>query len=493
MKIAIGGLKQETNCFSSVPTPESSWAVRRGDEIFALRGTASTEIGGILSVADRCGWEILPTLFAHTSPSQPTDKETYEKLREGILAPIRAHKDTLDGVILCFHGAMTVTGVSDPEGDISAEVRKLIGSKPYMITLDLHANNTKETVDAVDAVFGYDTNPHIDMYDRGRECALCMEKTLAGTWKPVTAHCHPPMVVPTINMRTAEGPVHKLLQQAFEWEKQPGVINVSVFGGFPYTDCDYTGLNIVTTTDGDPALAKQICTELGSKAWELRQEFIKQLADIPESIRLAGEKLKAEPTLPVILADVSDNAGGGGSSDTTMLMQALLEADFPDSAVGCIWDEETVNRAIEVGVGNTGRFRIGGNFHDYGEPVETEATVRAITDGTCRCYGLMGRGDKFNFGKGVRLQVGNVHICVYSTRRACNYREIFTNLGIDPARQKVLLIKSRGHFRADFEPISDCIIEVDAPGAVNPNILRYPYQHVYGWPITEVPADWQPE
>ena len=111
MKIAIGGIKQETNCFSSVPTPESSWAVRRGEEIFALRGTASTEIGGILSVADRCGWEILPTLFAHTSPSQPTDKETYEKLREGILAPIRAHKDTLDGVILCFGSLYTIGDV----------------------------------------------------------------------------------------------------------------------------------------------------------------------------------------------------------------------------------------------------------------------------------------------------------------------------------------------------------------------------------------------
>ena len=490
MKIAIGGIKQETNCFSSVPTPESSWYVRRGEEIFQLRGAASNEIGGILSVADRCGWEILPTLLATTAPSQPTDKATYEKFCEGILTPIREQQDTLDGVILVFHGAMTVTGVPDPEGEISKEIRKLIGNKPYMITLDLHANNTLDTVNAVDAAFGYDTNPHIDMYDRGRECALCMEKTLAGEWKPVTAHCHPPLVLPTINMRTAEGPMSKLLARAFEWEKQPGVINVSVFGGFPYTDCDYTGLNIVATTNGDTALAQQICKELGNMAWSLRQEFIKQLTDIPASIRLAEEKLKSNPSLPVILADVSDNAGGGGSSDTTMLLQALLEANFPETAVGCIWDAECVKHALEVGIGNTGRFRIGGNFHDYGEPVETEAVVRAITDGTCRCYGLMGRGDQFNFGTGVRLEVGNVQICVYSERRACNYREIFTNLGIDPARQKVLLIKSRGHFRADFEPIADCIIEVDAPGAVNPNIFHYNYQHVHGWPLSPDVTEW---
>lgn len=492
MKIAIGGMKQETNCFSSVPTPLSCWAIRSGEEILALRGSRSSEYGGIIDVADQMGWELFPTFHAGASPSQPTTLDVYEMIREGILAPLRTHSDEIDGVILVFHGAMTVTGMPDPECDIVTEVRKIVGSKPIMITLDLHANNSAETIRCVDAAFGYDTNPHIDMYERGYECASCMAKTLAGEWHPVTAHIHPPMVVPTINMRTAEGPIHDILEIARQWEAKEGVINVSVFGGFPYTDCDYSGVNIVATTDGDEALAKEICEDISRSGWASRESFLKKLPTIPEAIAQAKELLKDDPALPVILADVADNAGGGGSGDTTMLMQALLEADIPGTAIGCIWDKAAVQQALEVGIGNTGHFSLGGNFHDYGEPVEIEATVRAITDGHCRCYGPMGRGDRNYFGTGVRLEVGNVQICVYSRRLACNHREVFLNLGIDPARQRLLLIKSRGHFRADYEPISSHIIEVDAPGAANPNIFRYPYQHVYGWPITPDVTDWQP-
>ena len=492
MKIAIGGLVQETNCFSSVPTPLSSWKVYAGEELFALRGSRSNEFGGIIDVADQMGWELLPTLSAEANPSQPTTLEVYEHLREGILAPMRAHCDEIDGVILVFHGAMTVFGMADPERDITTEVRKIVGSKPVMITLDLHANNSAETIRNVDAAFGYDTNPHIDLYDRGYECACCMAKTLAGEWHPVTGHIHPPMVVPTINMRDAEGPIHDLLEMARQWEAKDGVINVSVFGGFPYTDCDYSGLSIVATTDGNRELAQEICRDLGRAAWASRESFLKKLLTIEESIAFAKELLEKEPALPVILADVSDNAGGGGSSDTTMLLQALLEADIPGTAIGCIWDTQAVEEALKIGIGNTGHFTLGGKYHDYGEPVEVEATVRAISDGECRCYGPIGRGDQYHFGTSVRLQTGNVQICVYAKRRAANHREIFLNLGLDPARQRLLLIKSRGHFRADYEPISSHIVEVDAPGACNPNIFRYPYQYACGWPITPDVTDWQP-
>lgn len=489
MRIAIGAMKQETNCFSSVPTPKSAWKILVGDEIFTMRGT-KTEMGGIMDAAERYGWELLPTIYAEVRPSQPTDPETYSWLKRSIVEPIRVHKDEIDGVIICFHGAMVAQGVSDPEGDVASEIREIIGDKPFMITLDLHANNTETTVKSVDAVFAYDTNPHIDYYERSTECAECMAKTLSGQWNPVTALRHPPVVFPTINMLTAKGPLHDLFEKAKVWEAEEGMINVSVCGGFPYGDTDYAGLNIVATANGDRELAQQACDDLALMAWKIREQFIKKLTPIDQAIAETKEILATDPQYPVILADVADNSGGGGSSDTTMLMRAMIEADLPDSAIGYIWDPETVKQAVEVGVGNSARFFVGGKFHDYGEPVEVEATVRAITDGTCRCYGLMGRGDKFNFGTGVRLQVSNVNICLYAVRFPCNYKEIFVNLGLDPAKQKVLMIKSRGHFRADFEPISSRIIEVDAPGAVNPNIMGYAFKNVNAWPFNADLTDW---
>ncbi len=489
MKIAIGGLKQETNCFSSVPSPRKDWTILIGEDVLKKRGT-KRDLGGMIAAADQYGWELLPTFFAQTRPSAPTDAENYAWMKQQIVEPIRAHKDEIDGVMLCLHGAMLAEGTPDPEGDVVSEVRSIIGNKPLMITLDLHANNSETTAKSVDAVFGCDTNPHIDFYERGLECAACMKKTLEGEWRPVTAHRHPPVVFPTINMLTDKGPMYELMERAREWEKQPGIINVSVCGGFPFGDADYTGPSVVATADGDRALAQKAADDVARLAWELRERFFKKLPTIVEAVAEAKEALAADPGYPVILADVADNSGGG-SSDTTMLMRALIEADFPDTAIAAVWDPETVQKALEVGIGGTGKFAVGGKFHDYGEPVEIEATVRAITDGECRCYGPMTRGDACHFGIGARLQVGNVHICVYSNRCASNAREIFLNLGLDPARMKVLQIKSRGHFRADFEPIASRIIEVDAPGAANPNILRYPYKNLKAWPIDRTVTEWK--
>lgn len=489
MKIAVGGIKQETNCFSPIPTPRSSWMELEGTDILTLRGTKK-DIGGILDVADREGWDVLPTFYAESTPAAPTNYEAYQDMRERILRPLR--KNEVDGVILCFHGAMLAEGVEDPEGDIICAIREIIGDKPLMVTEDLHANNTEKAALHVDALFAFDTNPHIDAYDRAVEVAECMAKTLKGQWHPVTAYCHPPIAFPTINLLTAHGPMFRLFERAREWEKREGMINVSVCGGFPYVDVDYAGFNVVATADGDRALAQAACDDICTMAWQTREEFIKKLPSVSEAMALARTLLEKKPERPVILADVSDNPGGGGSSETTELLRAMIQANIPGSAAALIWDPETVRRALEVGIGNTAEFSIGGKASpDYGAPVVVTARVKTITDGHFRFYGPMGRGDCYDLGIGVRLEVGNVQIAVYTVRHPCNHVEVFTELGIDPTRQRLLLIKSRGHFRADFEPIASHIIEVDAPGAANPDISRYTYKHLRAWPMDPTITKWR--
>lgn len=495
MRIAVGGMKQETNSFSPIPSPRPSWSTLIGNQILNMRGVKKNlggDIGGILVAAAQYGWEIIPTFYAQCMPAAPTDYTNYQWMKEQILKPIR--ENDVDGVILCLHGAMMAEGVDDPEADLISAVREIIGTKPLMVTLDLHGNISEYTAKHVDAAFGFDTNPHIDEYDRALECTACMEKTLSKQWKPVTAHRHPPLVFPTINMLTTRGPMVKLFERAREWESKSGMINVSVFGGFPYVDADYTGFSVVATADNDEVLAQAACDDICALAWEIRNEFIKEQTPVEVAIEKAQQLLAENPTLPVILADVADNAGGGGSGETTILLQAMIDANLPGSAAATIWDPETVQQAIAVGVGNTGHFSIGGKAcADFGAPVEIDAKVKSIIDAKFPCYGPLGLGDLCDFGTGVRLQVGNVNIAVYTVRHPCNHIEQFTSLGIEPTRQRLLLVKSRGHFRADFEPISSHIVEVDAPGAANPNILRYRYQAAYGWPITPSVQEWSPK
>jgi microcystin degradation protein MlrC len=139
-----------------------------------------------------------------------------------------------------------------------------------------------------------------------------------------------------------------------------------------------------------------------------------------------------------------------------------------------------------VGIGNEAQFSIGGKAApEYGAPVVVTGTVRTLTDGQFAARGPVGRGMPWNMGRTAVIESAGIRLVVCSIRIACNDADVFRSAGIDPADTLVLLIKSRGHFRASFEPLSRTIIEVDAPGAANPNLDRYQFNRVSRpiWPL----------
>jgi microcystin degradation protein MlrC len=357
---------------------------------------------------------------------------------------------------------------------------------PLILELDLHGNITREFCEAVDGVIVYDTNPHIDAYERGVEAARLLGSLLAGEIARPSVHiAKPPMLPPTINMRTAEGPMVKLLERGREWESGPGIVNVAVFPGFPYADFHDAGTSIVVTAT-DTELGARCAREMGELAWSLRREFLKPLPGVEEAVDQALAMLEdggAEG--PVVLADVADNPGGGGSGDTPELLRELVRRGAR-GALACLWDPETVHEAHVAGVGSTLEFRLGGKASSlYGESVIARGLVRALSDGVFTGYGPVVRGLTVQCGRTALIDVNGLKVVATSIRHAANDQGYFRVVGIQPEREPLLVIKSRGHFRADFEPIARAIIEVDAPGAANPNLGRYPFQHVRRpiWPL----------
>ena len=213
---------------------------------------------------------------------------------------------------------------------------------------------------------------------RGVEAAGMMVSTLTGAIHPVVALKKLPMMPPTINMRTTEGPMVQLFKEAREMEAREGVINVSVFGGFPYADVERVGSSVVVVTDGDIALAKQLSTDLGGVLWSLRNKFLKELVSVEHAVDKAVRAAEG----PIILADVADNPGGGAPGDGTVILRALLEKNVENVGFAVIKDLEAVERAIETGVRGRLRMTIGGKTDNlHGEPVEVCGQVRTITDG----------------------------------------------------------------------------------------------------------------
>lgn len=491
MRVAVGAIVHETNTFSPIPTPLSAFYEGRdalltdAALIDALRDTKS-EIGGFLEVGAAAGWEIVPTIAAHATPSGDVQAAAHDALKEALVGRLRSALP-VDGVLLNLHGAMLAENAHDAEGDICRAVRAVVGPAcPIVLSMDLHGNITPEMCAAVDAVFVYDTNPHIDAFERGAEAAACLARVLRGEIpRPIVAISKPPMLPPTINMRTGEGPMRALLAQARAWEARAGVVNVGLFPGFPYADFDQAGTAVVVTAT-DPELGQACADHLGRATWELRDEFLKHIPPVDAAVDQALRLVSQGGDGPVALADVADNPGGGGSGDTTLLLHELV-ARGARGAIAAVWDPETVDQAIGVGVGGQAIFHIGGKAapDQYGPPVEVVGRVTHVSDGSFVAMGPVYRGMEVNCGPTACIDASGLKFIVTSIRHAANDRGFFQVAGVEPEREPLLVIKSRGHFRADFEPICRAIIEVDAPGAANPNLSRYSYRRVRRpiWPL----------
>ena len=482
-RIVIGGMSHETNTFSTVETTLEDFRPIYGDEIVdTLKGTRSG-VGGYIDVLERESFDYVPTIMAGATPAGPLRNIDYWRIVEEIKEGIR---DTgrVDGVLLSLHGAMIAEDVPEAEGTLLREVKAFVGDVPVIVTLDLHGLISEMMVGHCDAIFGYDTNPHVDMYERGVEAAECMVKAVRGELRPVVAHRKLRMVPPTINQRTAEGPMVKLLETARRMEQQPGVINVCLFPAFPYADVERVGSAVVAVTDDDPELAQRLCDELGEQMWDLREEFLKPLTPIEEAVRVAMDG----PEGPIILADVADNPGGGAPGDGTEILRELLKRGAKDVGVACIKDPEAVAKSIEVGVKGTLDMEIGGKTDGYhGKPLRVKGTVRTITDGRF-IHKAMAVGVPADVGRTAVIDVHGVEVILTERSHAPNDPEVYRRNGVEPTDKKILVLKSRGHFRAAYEPFSKAVIEVDAPGLTTPNLDWFTYRNIPRpiWPFNEI-------
>ncbi len=490
-RVVIGSVMHETNSFSPVKTTIASFHVGRddliegGEVVQHHRGTF-TGLGGFIDVADAAGWQVVGTVSGHATPSGNVQAVAYDELKRRLLDHIRRAGE-VDGVLLYLHGAMLAENAPDAEGDLCAAVREAVGRDvPIVVELDLHGNITAAMCHAVDAVYVYRTNPHIDAYERGIEAARCLQQILDGTLeRPRVYISKPPMIPPTINMRTAEGPMRELIERGADWEAHPGIVTTAVFGGFAYADFDQVGTAMVVTAT-DPALGQRCADDLGRAAWAMRETFLKAIPTPEQALDQALAIIESGAERPVVLADVADNPGGGGTGDTTELLRVILERGVPGAAAA-VWDPETVQQAIEAGIGAERDFRIGGKAGppEHGWPLEVRGRVTRLSDGFFVGHGPVVRGRRVGAGPSACIDVGGFKLVVTSIRHASNDRGYFKMAGVVPEEEPLLVVKSRGHFRADFEPIAERIIEVDAPGAANPNVLRYPFQHVRRpvWPL----------
>ena len=488
-RIALLGFSIECNRFAPVAT-EADFAARtliRGEAMVTdARSTAPHMLGelpGFIADMDAAGvWQPVPILLAMAEPNGPVEQAFFDRMmaewEKGLAAA--GH---LDGVYCVLHGAGLTTADHDPEGTLLALVRRVVGpDTPVVASYDLHANVSTADVELVNAYVGYRTNPHLDMRERGAESAQVLRRLLSGT-KTHLARIRLPIVPPTVSMLTGRdaherpyGEMIDLGQQRMHEPPYAGrVLNVSVMGGFAYADTPFNGLTVVVTATEAEA-GQSLAREIAAAGWARRERFRATLTSLGDAVALAKST-----TRPLVFADVADNPGGGGRGNTMWILEAFHRAVVRDALVGVIHDPALASEAHRVGEGARfdARFnRDGGD--EFSRPFSASAVVRRLHDGRMRGRRGIYANNTLALGACAALQLDGITVVVISNRLQCADPVFFEAFGLDIAAARVVVVKSRGHFRGGFDEFfrHDQVIEVDAPGLTSPVLSRFPWKHM---------------
>jgi microcystin degradation protein MlrC len=334
---------------------------------------------------------------------------------------------------------------------------------------------------------GYRTNPHLDMRERGAEAAAAIREMLGGL-KPQRAFIRLPIVPPTVTMLTAAGPYADMINFG-QRRMTPEIMNVSVMGGFAFADTVKNGLTVVVTARHDRRAAETLAGEIAELGWANRQRFYPRLTSLDEAVEKALA-VGRDTSLPALaFADVADNPGGGGRGNTTFLLRAFHEAGVAGALLGVFYDPDLAAEAHRQGVGASfeARFNRSENTK-FSEPYTAPATVVALTDGNCVGRRGIYAGLRLELGPCAAFEVGGITVVVISHRVQCADPIFFEMMGLDIARARSVVVKSRGHFRGGFDEFfgPDQIVEVDLPGLTSPMLTRFEWQRL---PRPVIPLD----
>ncbi|NTS33064.1 M81 family metallopeptidase [Phyllobacterium sp. BT25] len=488
MRIFTASFATETNTFSPVPTDRASFEMA----FYAAPGEhpetptlCSAPMVVLRKRAHEEGFELIEGTATWAEPGGLLQRKAYEELRDEILGQLRAALPVA-GVILGLHGAMVAQGYDDCEGDLLEHVRAIVGPDVLIASeLDPHSHLTAKRVHNADILAAFLEFPHTDFYERGEHVVDLALRALKGEIKPVisTFDCRMIGVYPT-----SREPMRSYVDRMKALQGRNGILSVSLIHGFMAGDVPELGTQVMVVTDNDPAKGAALAEKLGMELFALRGRTAMPMLDTEAGLDAAIAVAARKSGKPVVVADVWDNPGGGVAGDGTLILRRIIERGIDNVAVATIWDPIAVTFCLAAGEGAQIQLRFGGKAGpDGGAPIDARVmVVKAVEEG----WQSFGKS-RVTLGPAavVRLEGTDIEVILNTNRTQTFEPDIFSNLGIDPMRKDMLLVKSTNHFHAGFEPVAAEIIYIDAgaPYPSNPRKTNYRKLAREIWPRVENP------
>lgn len=471
-RVAVGGFQHETNVFSSSQAAYSDFeaggsypGLARGEEMLHRMRSTSLPIAGFMKSAAEAGLELAPLTWASAEPCAHVQTAAFNRIVGALCDDLRRETEGrgIDGVYLDLHGAMVTQEHDDGEAEILRRVRAVVGELPLVVSLDWHANLSEDVFLLSDAITIFRTYPHIDMRDTGsRACALLEARLRLGAplqraWRaadyliPITSQYHEAEPAKTLCRSVVEAARGQLLSADFA-------------PGFPASDgpacrpalCCYGLDAVVVGVAADRLIGAVAAAE---PLWA------NELLDPDAAVAAAMLELASSDAAgPVVIADAQDNPGAGGSSDTVGMLTALVRAGG-DGVIAILHDPAAASKAHAVGVGGSFSCLLGGRCPGH-TPFESDFDVVRLGDGVVLCGGEMMKGVISHLGLTALVRVAGsaVKVLVSTNRVQALDRAYLRHVGIAPEEERVIIVKSSVHFRAEFGPIARRIIVAAAPG-----------------------------
>jgi microcystin degradation protein MlrC len=483
-RVFIATLGTETNTFASFPTGiedfrRGLWAEHGIEHVPSTPWAAPAKHW--LKRARDAGWEVVESLHAFAEPAGRTTRSAYEFMRDRILSDLAAAGE-LDAVLMFLHGAMVADGTDDCEADLVTRVRALVGRKTRIgIELDLHAHIDETIVDASDIIVFYKAYPHIDYTERADDLFNLMARTLNGEINPVMAlfDCRTMGLFPT----TREGPMVQFSADLFAAEGKDDILSLSLNHGFPWADVPNAGAKMLAIADGDTAIAKRAAEDFGRRFYAIRTEATLPFVSFDEAIRRAQEP----GDKPILLADTSDQTGGGAPGDTTHMLRAFIEAGIRNAVYAPLWDPLAVGICFAVGVGATLRLRLGGKYEpNSGPSLDVDAEVLHLKRDA---YQDQLESERVPIGDVAVIRVEGIEILLNTTRVGVFSPTMFTHHGITLKDKQVIGLKNLYKHRDVFRPLTRDQLFVATPGLCTPEWSSIPFTRIPRpmWPLDPDP------
>ena len=476
-RLFAGGIGTETNVFSPIPTGYDDYEIAAADDAVEKRDriTFGRSFRSYAHVATERGYELVQGTYAFAIPAGLTSRRAYTELRDRLAAEAEAALP-LAGVLLTLHGAMAAHGIDDCETDLLTAIRARVGEHVKIgALLDCHCDVPDSLLAVADVIITFKEYPHTDVEERATEVAQIVVDAAEQKVRPVMAtfDCRMVGAYPTTQQPMRDFVDHGLSGS----EKLPGILSVSLAHGFPFSDVPRLGANTLVVADSDVASAQQLAEMLGREFSALREQVTLFPLSMDEGLDLALSL--PETGKPVVVADMSDNAGGGAPGDSTFVLRGLLTRGVTNAGLAPICDPTAVRLAFAAEAGSPLTLRLGGKMGPAsGDPLDLTVQVKGVVRDLVQRWP---QGDGYAdvpCGDSALLECDGIDVVVISARQQAFGTELFTAFGVDPSDYRLLVLKSINHFNAAFGPLASRIVYTSPPGTLVFDPRQVDYKNV---------------